>query len=64
MIFFYYRAPCILKLNIVALVMLLVFVAIQMPLLFIEAFNLVTTNLALIGLNYVLPCNNEGLQNK
>lgn len=53
-ILIFYKNRLLIKTNIVALVVLCVFVAIKMPSLLIEAFNPVTTNLALIGLSYVL----------
>ena len=52
----FYRTKALIWLNIAALLALLAFVAIQMPVLLIEAFNPVTTNLALVGLSYVLLC--------
>lgn len=54
LIIVFYKKMFVLVVNIFALVMLCIFVAIQMPSLLIEAFNPVTTNLALIGLGYVL----------
>lgn len=54
LILVFYKNTWIIKLNIVALVSLCAFVAVQMPSLLIEAFNPVTTNFALIGLSYVL----------
>lgn len=54
LIIVFYRNSRIILANIVTLVVLCIFVAIQMPSLLIEAFNPVTTNLALIGLSYVL----------
>lgn len=50
----FYKNKQIIHLNILALFVLCVFVAVQMPVLLIEAFNPVTTNAALIGLSYVL----------
>jgi len=50
----FYKNRKLLLANILALVALCIFVAIQMPSLLIEAFNPVTTNVALIGLSYVL----------
>ena len=50
----FYKNAALVKLNILALVALCLFVAVQMPNLLIEAFNPVTTNLSLIGLSYVL----------
>ncbi len=49
-----YKNRPLIKLNIAALISLCAFVAVQLPSLLIEAFNPVTTNLALIGLSYVL----------
>ncbi len=49
----YKNKPLIIA-NIIALIALLIFVIIQMPVLLIEAFNPVTTNLSLIGLSYFL----------
>lgn len=54
-----YKNRHLLLLNIIALLGLCLFVAIQMPLLLIEAFNPVTTNFALIGLAYVLYKNSS-----
>ena len=48
-IFIYYRNKHLILANILFLASLFVFVAISMPVLLIEAFNPVTTNLALIG---------------
>lgn len=50
----FYQNKTIHLLNIVALLGLLAYVAFTMPVLLIEAFNPVTTNLALIGLSVVL----------
>jgi len=61
-IFFYYRNYLIIQLNIFALLVLCIFVAVQIPVLLIEAFNPVTTNLALIGLSYVLLRNKKALE--
>ena len=52
--FFLYRNKSIVLLNIAALIGLLFFVALFQPLLLIEAFNPVTTNLALIGFSFIL----------
>ena len=54
-----YRNRALIMLNIFALASLLLFVAIQMPTLLFEAFNPVTTNLALIGLSVVLLSNRD-----
>ena len=53
-IFIYYRNKHLILANILFLASLFIFVAISMPVLLIEAFNPVTTNLALIGLSCVL----------
>ena len=53
-IFIFYQNRAVLTTNIIALIVLCLFVAIKMPSLLIEAFNPVTTNIALIGLSYVL----------
>ena len=53
-IFMFYQNRSVLQINIMALVLLCLFTAIKMPVLLIEAFNPVTTNLALIGLSYIL----------
>ncbi len=50
----FYQNKTIHLLNIAVLLGLLVYVAFMMPVLLIEAFNPVTTNLALIGLSVVL----------
>ncbi len=52
--FVLYRNQTIVLLNITALIGLLFFVALFQPLLLIEAFNPVTTNLALIGFSFIL----------
>lgn len=54
LILVYYQNKLLLKFNIIALALLLIFVACQMPSLLIEAFNPVTTNISLIGLSYIL----------
>lgn len=63
----FYKNKHIIHLNMLALIALCIFVAVQMPVLLIEAFNPVTTNLALIGFSYVLlknqnQTNNDPLQ--
>lgn len=50
----FYQNRAVILTNIMALLGLLLFVAIQMPTLLVEAFNPATTNVALIGLSYVL----------
>lgn len=52
--FVYYRSKAIIILNIIGLTGLLAFVAIMLPHLLIEAFNPVTTNIALIGFSFIL----------
>ena len=52
--FVLYRNKIIVLLNIIALTGLLGFVAIFQPQLLIEAFNPVTTNIALIGFSFIL----------
>ena len=44
----------VILLNIYALTLLLIFVAILQPMLLVEAFNPVTTNIPLIGLSLIL----------
>lgn len=62
-IFFCYKNKLILKLNIVTLSGLLFFVMFLQPQLLIEAFNPVTTNLALIGFSLIL-LNNTNSRDK
>jgi len=52
--FVYYRNKVIILLNIIGLVALLGFVALMQPEVLIEAFNPVTTNLALIAFSFIL----------
>ncbi|MEZ7276198.1 DoxX-like family protein [Pseudoalteromonas sp. 68 DY56-GL68] len=52
--FIFYRSILINILNIAALVGLMLFVAVLQPALLIEAFNPVTTNLAMIAFSLVL----------
>ena len=52
--FIFYRNKRIVYLNIIGLSGLLCFVAILQPQLLIEAFNPVTTNIALIGFSLIL----------
>jgi uncharacterized membrane protein YphA (DoxX/SURF4 family) len=54
LLFVFYKSKLIISLNIVALILLLIFVAILQPMLLIEAFNPVTTNIPIIGLSLVL----------
>jgi uncharacterized membrane protein YphA (DoxX/SURF4 family) len=51
---FCYKSRLLVLLNIAVLIALLIFVGIFQPLLLIEAFNPVTTNIALIGLSLIL----------
>lgn len=53
-IFIFYRSKPVVVLNIAALLGLLLSVAVLQPPLLIEAFNPVTTNIAIIGLSLVL----------
>lgn len=53
-LFFMYKNKNILYFNVAALIGLCLFVAVQVPAILIEAFNPLTTNLALVGLSYVL----------
>lgn len=53
-LFIFYKNKLIIILNIVGLIGLLLFVAMLQPHLLIEAFNPVTTNIAIIGLSFVL----------
>lgn len=52
--FVLYRNKAIVLLNIVGLTGLLAFVALMQPHLLIEAFNPVTTNIALMGFSFIL----------
>jgi len=52
--FVLYRNKTIVLLNIVGLTGLLAFVALMQPHLLIEAFNPVTTNIALMGFSFIL----------
>jgi len=52
--FVLYRSKAIILINIVGLTALLIFVALLQPQLLIEAFNPVTTNIALIGFSVIL----------
>ena len=52
--FVFYRNKVIVFLNIIGLTGLLGFVAFMQPHLLIEAFNPVTTNIALIGFSFIL----------
>ena len=55
----FYRSQLIHILNISALLGLLVFAAIMLPTILVEAFNPVTTNLALITLSCVILANSD-----
>jgi hypothetical protein len=65
-----YRNKVVILLNITALTGLLLFVALLQPQLLIEAFNPVTTNIALIGFSFILlfelknECNINNIKNK
>lgn len=52
--FVLYRSKAIILINIIGLTGLLGFVAMMQPHLLIEAFNPVTTNIALIGFSFIL----------
>ncbi len=52
--FVFYRNKFIVSLNIIGLTGLLGFVALMQPQLLIEAFNPVTTNIALIAFSFIL----------
>ena len=52
--FIFYKTKFANFLNIFLLSVLLVFAAIQLPLVLVEAFNPVTTNIPLIGLSFVI----------
>lgn len=58
--FIFYRNKKIILLNIIGLTGLLCFVAILQPQLLIEAFNPVTTNIALIGFSLILLVDLKG----
>lgn len=60
--FIFYRSILINVLNILALIGLMLFVAILQPSLLIEAFNPVTTNLAIIAFSVVLINELNGTQ--
>ncbi|NQY36170.1 MAG: hypothetical protein HRT37_14595 [Alteromonadaceae bacterium] len=51
---YFYKSRMVILLNIYALTLLLIFVAILQPMLLVEAFNPVTTNIPLIGLSLIL----------
>lgn len=55
----FYRNKPLHFLNISVLLGLLLYVVLMMPVLLIEAFNPVTTNLALVGLSVVLISNTD-----
>jgi len=50
----YYRSSKLIIANIIILLALCGFVALQLPVLLVEAFNPVTTNIPLIGLSFIL----------
>ena len=64
MFFIFYRSILINILNIAALVGLMLFVAVLQPTLLIEAFNPVTTNLAIIAFSLVLINEQRALNQK
>ena len=51
---YFYKSRMVILLNIYALTLLLIFVAILQPMLLVEAVNPVTTNIPLIGLSLIL----------
>lgn len=53
----YYKNTWLQLSNIIALLLLLAFVAFTLPYFLIDAFNPVTTNIALIALSYILIVN-------
>lgn len=53
-LFIFYKKRWLIYLNIIALFALLLFVTILYPVVLIEAFNPVTTNLSVIALSFVL----------
>lgn len=59
LIFIFYKNKSLLTFNIITMVLLAGFVAVQMPELLIEAFNPITTNLCLIGFSYLLLISNK-----
>lgn len=52
--FVLYRNKAVVLLNIIGLTGLLLFVAVMQPYVLIEAFNPVTTNIALIGFSFII----------
>lgn len=62
--FIFYRSILLNILNIAALVGLMLFVAVLQPTLLIEAFNPVTTNLAIIAFSLVLINEQRALNQK
>ena len=51
---YFYKSRMVILLNIYALTLLLIFVAILQPMLLVEAFNPVTPNIPLIALSLIL----------
>lgn len=58
-LFMLYKVRPVILANTLALVALLAFVVVQIPAALMEAFNPVTTQLALLGLSYVLLSEQE-----
>jgi len=54
MFLLFYKAKLVNYINIAALSVLLLFSAIQLPIILVEAFNPVTTNIPLIGLSIII----------
>ncbi|BCE02825.1 DoxX-like family protein [Marinicellulosiphila megalodicopiae] len=62
-LFIFYQSKLIVALNIFALIMLLMFVCVFQPMVLIEAFNPVTTNLPIIAFSLILLNNIKNKQN-
>ena len=63
-LWWFYQSSKVIWLNIAALASLLLFTAIQTPILLLEAFNPVTTNLSLITLSIILLKENRDKSNR
>lgn len=59
LLFIFYKNKHLIIVNIIALLGLLLFVAILQPQLLIEAFNPVTTNIAIIAFSFILLNNTK-----
>ena len=62
-IFIFYQSKLIIYLNILALIFLLLFVCVFQPMVLIEAFNPVTTNLSIIAFSLILLNDIKNKQN-